>query len=147
MDAKQIINQKQGTWNKITNEIYSYCKKTKNDPYLFLTIYYLEDYLRPAWFRFLEFVLYKTGLLNNPSLGPFQVRVSHLRGKENEVGNVTAESLNYIAKLLAKTQLSKKKTKNNFKKFGHVYNPNSDYGKTLFEMYSQLKSEKWKKST
>lgn len=140
--ARRIFRAKSGNWNQITDEIYTYCGKKNIDPYIILSIYYIEDYFRPYWLQLVEIVLYKIRILRNPSIGPFQVRISNLKELHNS-DSVTLASLKHVVSVLKMCGLDKKRTKNGFLQFGEKYNLDSSYGFVLMELHSMLRKVKW----
>lgn len=144
--ARKIYYSKAFNWNKITNEIYLFCKSNKVDPFIFLAIFYIEEYFRPYWCQSLELVLLNLGILKNPSVGPLQVRKSNLdsMSKKNS-GTILSSSLAYALLLYKKSNLHKDLSKKNFVSLGLYYNLDKEYGKVLYELYKLLKLNKWQK--
>ena len=142
-EAEIILKKRHKLWSKTTDEIYEFCRDFKLDPYLVLAIYHLEGYLRPVWFRTVEYFLYFIGALKNPSIGPFQVRVGHFENDKRKIAHINQQSLLYISKVIKNCGLDKTQTKKKFIKFGHLYNLDGIYGQTLFKLYLLLKKNNW----
>lgn len=143
--AKRIFNAKSNSWNKTTNEIYIFCTKKKVDPYFFLALYYIEDYFRPKWLQFFESLLFKLNILQNPSVGPFQVRISNLDTIKIKNGTVITKSLSYALSLFYKCGLDKKNNIANFISFGKLYNLDDQYGSVHYNLYWLIKKNEWVK--
>lgn len=143
--AKRIYQAKSEKWNDITNDIYTFCRRKKVDPYMMLGIYYIEDYFRPKWIQLLELILYKLKILHNPSIGPFQVRISNLKKLNTSSSSVVLKSLMYMTNVAKQCGLMKNQRKRDFKMFGEKYNLDPTYGCVLMELHSMLKRLKWNK--
>ena len=139
--SKRILSSRNNTWDITTNEIYNYCMIEKINPYIFLAVYYIEGYFRPPWFQYLEYLLYKIYILKNPSVGPFQVRLSHFKDKNKQL--ITSNSLKFVGKQIKRSGLNKTENEANFIKFGYDYNLDKLYGKVLHKLFSSLVDIKW----
>jgi hypothetical protein len=140
--AQRIFNAQYNKWNRITDTIYWFSKQKKIDPHLILAIYYIEDYFRPAWFQLAEMILLKAGLIKDPSIGPFQFRVSNFKDLNSD--EIVFNILVFVYSLLKKSGILKRRTSQNFISFGELYNLDVLYGHVIFELYQILKKEKWK---
>lgn len=139
--AKRIFFSKKDQWNKVTNLIHKWCHGKNTDPYIILSVYYLEEYFRPPWFQAIEHLMFKTHIISNPSLGPFQVRHENL--KQNNATLIEA-SIVYVNKITKKSNLSSNTIKRNFISFGKLYNLDEMYGKVMYELYQLIRHKKWK---
>ena len=139
--AKRIFYSRLNRWNKITDNIYTWCNKRGIDPYIFLAVYYIEEYFRPKWFQVIESLLLKTGIRKNPSIGPFQVRYKHLT--EN-YASLLEESMKHVHKIVKDSNLIHISEEKYFIRFGSLYNLDGMYGKVMYQLYLLLKKEGWK---
>lgn len=143
--AERIYLEKSGKWNDVTNDIYTFCCIKKIDPYIILAIYYIEDYFRPKWLQSIEMVLFRLKILQDPSIGPFQVRISNFKNFNISSSSVVLNSLQYITNVAKQCGIMKHRSKRNFEMFGEKYNLDSSYGRVLLELHSMLKRLKWNK--
>lgn len=140
--SRRIYRSKSGQWNLTTDYIYKHFENSAIDPYIALSIYYLESYYRPSWFTIAENLLSRSGLLKNPSIGPFQIRQSYLKTGTNS--HILTNSLKYITILIEKSGLHKHVDKSNFVYFGRLYNHDRIYGEVLYKLWTDLKKAPWK---
>ena len=132
--AKRIFNDRYGLRSKTADLIHKFAYENKIDPHLLLSLFYFEDYYRPTWLRLIEYSLYKMGILKNPTIGPFQIRLANLVRKRKKE-NIAESSLFYIHGLIKKSGVDKNQDKVNFIKLGKLYNSDRTYGEVIYKIW------------
>lgn len=134
--ALRIINENIKIPSEVKDKIFHVCKEEKFDQDLIKSIFYIENYFRPLWFQKIEHLLLRAGLLRDPSIGPFQIKLTNFNRKPIDKEDLVSSSIKYIINCIKKNNLE---NLSDFRRFGLIYNGTQEYGDVMFEIYRRLK--------
>lgn len=144
--ASRILRSRCRIPDDIDESIIRYSVHNNADPNLFRALFLIENYFRPRWFQLIERLVFKIGILKDPSLGPFQVKASHVGHFSCEIDLVN-KSLDYVSRLMVKNHLLVQPGIEDFHNFGIKYNNTEEYGRVFSHVYDYLiNSEKCSES-
>lgn len=114
--------------------------KNRDIATILLSIYLIENYFRPSLFRKIEFLFYNNGFLKDPTIGPFQIRVSLLRKGLAEISNenLLDQSVPLVKKWIKQFGLDKDFSRNSFTNFGLFYNGSKTYGVVMSNLFRYI---------
>lgn len=139
--ASRILKSRRYVPGDIDEAIIRYSTHHSVDPNLLRALFLIENYFRPHWFQLIERFAFKMGILRDPSLGPFQVKVSNV-GHFNCETDLVNRSLDYISKLIIENNLSTQPSIEDFCNFGLEYNNTEEYGRVFSHVYDHLTKNK-----
>lgn len=117
-----------------------YSSKNRDVATILLSIYLIENYFRPSLFRKIELLFYNNGLLKDPTIGPFQIRVNLLRKGLTKISNenLLNQSVPLVKKWIEQFGLDKDLSRDSFANFGLFYNGSKTYGVVMSNLFRYI---------